>query len=587
MPGIRTYCCLLASAAALTVFIKAARLCYLLAVRSIGRRKAAISPLRDFPVETAPGEIKVQPGTVSTDAFLAQFPVFNSADPIIGSVHKSGYISHNDLAILAQARGHLVLPNTGTRHAHITVQSGVEYANVTFPLRLGTRCISSKATVLDNITLHSLHFSKSLGATAPPIKTCIISGKTFLESQELVTCTDNLDTIPKCHLDTIAAKLATDGSDPARIYDCALAFLKSKCLSEKIVVKDLALWCIYLCERVNKCSIEISPSIRPNLPVNATIVQRIGYYLGRTSAQAKSYSSYPKWDFKDVFVPSYTVHTQVAKCEIRDPIRPEPRTPFQDVRPTVDASADTECERSARTDGPECDLIPGVESSGTATDPAPVADWEDSIDKELANLDYRPTLPTLLSDETDSGPLDFGLGCRPVSPTTESGSTTHSVLVSSDESTGLAEMFGDYQVYILRNPYAPGGWAGTFEGGQTPIEVPLYGCIPCVREAGRRAVDGRQSIARHLGQFAGRFQGCAANAQGICQFEPCSTFGSTLPRSDKVAAAQAEAVRQVGQEVPAKEAARPGKGQKGRGRQGPARKSGRSRQMFLEGRDQY
>jgi len=554
-------------------------------INGFGLRRLG-NAVRQYGVKSIPALLppRVYNGEAKeTDAeYLARFADYELTKPIRGGLLKSGVPTIDDVKTIIDNGSHILIPTKSKRHAHKRTAGGVDYCGFSFPYRTELECIAVRKTSCGlDYEIWTPFYCQSVGVPTPAPRQTIISGKTFIEAHDLVTCLDNDDTIERVHLDGIATRLATESGDKTKLYDIAASFLRSKLLAESCSVKDLDLWCIYLCSRVNEAAVTVGPSIGTNLPFDASVYERVKYALGIGITRLSNFNSMPKWTFPQKFAPAYTVYSVAKNVEVRDPLRPEPTMPFQSVRPTDVSTTGAEHVSSASPDGRQCANIDGKESAGTATCPSPAADGENTSDTKPMLLDS--SLARDLFDETDTLPASSRVGCDVQRETgaTDQRSCSNNV-VPEDIHSGITQDVGDWTLYLLPDPSTTSRWNCTFEGGPVkPFgqELTLFGCKPCLLHAVSCYEKYRGDPLQHLGKFTsqGKAGTCTANAQGVSQSEPCAQQRQRISRSHSDSTSNADAVPEMGETVSDQASERANRREKWRARKGQARESRRNR----------
>jgi len=538
-------------------------------LNDFGRRKDS-AHLRQYTevseIPEVPEKIKNGDAEETDAAYLRRFPKYTLEVPAVGGLLRTGVPTVQDLLTLISHQAHLLMPAVSKRHAHKRTYKSQDYCGLSFPYRTERECISVRVRSVGlDWEIWTPYFDTGFGVPTPAARQSVISGKNFLEANDIVTCIDNDDSVPRHFLDSIAARMATDTGDKAKLYESVISFMRSKLLAEKIDVKDISTWGIYVCSRVNECSVEAGNSVLPNLPFDANVFQRVLYYFRVAAFKTCKFTSMPAWTYPTIFAPSYVVVSRAENVEAREPLRPEAKNPFPDSCPSDGASSDSGSVSSASPVQDEHPNLNGEESAGRTTDPTPDAHGEDTVDAKPSDVVPDATYAASVLRKADPVPVQSGVE-RGNLDNSEGGSSgrSNNRVVSTDEFTGIAEIMDDFTLYCLPGPPHEPRCRATLEGGSLAEPLKLYGCGACFRTAIKywRKFGGSPYI--HLAKFKtkGRASTCAANCEGISQISPCSTSSPPVPKPHPKRDSQVDDLFGMGEEVPGEEAAGADRGQR-------------------------
>jgi len=525
------------------------------------RQYTVVSEIPEVPEKLKNGDV-----TESDAAYLRRFPKYTLESPSIGGLLRTGVPTVQDLLTLVSNKAHLLMPASFKRHAHKRTYKSQDYCGLSFPYRTERECISVRVKPVGlDWEIWTPYFDTGFGVPTPAARQSVISGKNFLEANDIVTCIDNDDSVPRHFLDSIAARMATDTGDKAKLYESVISFTRSKLLAEKIDVKDISTWGIYVCSRVNECSVEAGNSVLPNLPFDSNVFTRVLYYFRVAMFRTCKFTSMPAWTYPTIFAPSYVVVSRAENVEDREPVRPEAKNPFQDTCPSDGAPVDTGSVSSASPVQDECPDLNGKESAGGTTDTTPDAHGEDTVDSKPANVVPNATYAASVLRKADPLPVQPRVERRDLdNPQGGSNRRPNNCLVSSDEFTGIAEQLGDFTLYCLPGSSKQPGCRATLEGGSLTQPLALLGCGDCLRYAVTCWRKYGGSPILHLAKFKtkGKAPTCAANVEGVSQIGPCSNCRSQVPSAHQEQVAAARELLGVGEEVPGKEATGAHRGQR-------------------------
>lgn len=415
-----------------------------------------------------------------------------------------------------------------------------------------------------DIKLYSVMYCTQEVTVDNPLKQVSVGDKHYIVSPTHTTyVTDVRESVPNSILSDISARLATDKAEPEVLYDRVRTFLSSKLVSNSIKVSDYTPWVIYLVYTVNKSAQEAGPSVRVNLPFNASYTSRFIYNLSTFLYTYLPFSSFPierVWNYPTVRVPTYEVFTERLNALTRNPFKHEARTPFSIVQPHADATSADQCVSSSGSDDSKCAQLDGTESISSSADTTPHTDFpashtDDNVDDSLATENCLP-VPSNLCD----------VGARVPGPDVYSVpdcTTRDSFVACTGDTPTDGISIGDATLYLMpvdftrRNGSTFPGWEVVVGGGHDGDSVKLSVCFECAKNHGYRAINSRQASVYHYltGLQHRRVDSCLVN-QGTLAGRFAAQAPSAPVRQGEVSAtnedsyAGAAAIRRVGVEVP-------------------------------------
>lgn len=291
--------------------------------------------------------------------------------------HVAWVLANNPLVLAATSAAPAALVN---RARPFYVPNGVVHADfIEFEGALSTRPVM--CTVKDTVWKAEMLAELPKGAVyhyvpveSPMPKHCQYhSGNfTFIEVEGIFTLLSDLgrQSLSASVLRTIAARMATDMSDPATLYDRCRAFLQSNARSLDIDVDHQYQWTLLVVLLTNEYAAPLHTSVTRNLHAWG-LVGRIVAYIGyqwSTFTISGLRPSREDWDFPDRSVPTYEVYTKQRYAAYANG-RPEQRVPFQNHRPQADVSSNTRGLSGASPDGEQRAEFNGTTSAGASTPP--------------------------------------------------------------------------------------------------------------------------------------------------------------------------------------------------------------------------
>ena len=286
----------------------------------------------------------------------------------------------------------IVMPSEVQYHAHATVAAGLEGPRL--PARIVWRGCSFQRVTFKDHTQEIVRYESAPLAMVPPapVRKFVCGSRNFAEDDATITMLDvgtTHESVPLYVVNTIAARLATDSSSPAILYDRVGSFFRSSCKSKNLKLSDHAAWILVVLDRMNRASSIASGNVYENVPFDASWLTRATWRLIRHFRSVNPIDMTPAptdWQFEDSFVPAYEVHAKQDRAVLNEPLRPEITAPFQDVRPSTDAAPGGGVECSASPDGRECTQLDGVESAGAPTNAESPVDRPDPVQPQGCDL---------------------------------------------------------------------------------------------------------------------------------------------------------------------------------------------------------
>lgn len=310
----------------------------------------------------------------------------------------------------------ILVPPQVQYHAHATVSAGLE--GPALPPRIVWRGCSFQKVVFKDHTAEIVRYESAPMVMLPPkpLTKFTCGGRNFVENDHLVTMLDigsTHESVPHDVLNTIGARLATDISDPRTLYDRAGSFFRSSCKSKNLRLSDHAPWIVLVLDRMNRAASIASGSVYVNMPFDASLLTRLTWRILRRFRSVNPLDQTPAptdWKFENSFVPAYEVHAVKDRAVLNEPLRPEVTMPFQDVRPTTDATSGGGVECSASPDGRECSELDGATSAGATAHTEPAVDRVDT--ESEAGEHVLPSAPIAepVCVPASPGPEPTGLG---------------------------------------------------------------------------------------------------------------------------------------------------------------------------------
>lgn len=516
--------------------------------------------------------------------YIERLPTFDFARPNTGGVVKSGVHHPNTLHRIIAHGGHILMPTKYTRHAHAVVYQGKQFTPITFPYFFPEHCVQVSRTPVDlEWEILTPHYVPAVGVPSPLPRRCVVNSMVFIDDGLTVTNLSKCQSVPRKHIDAIAARLASSTQDEAHLYDVALSFLRSKLTAEKVAVTDHAEWALFLLARMNEDSATIAPSIRPNVAIGSSAITRILYSFWNLVKGVDRSSSYPRFVPGSLPAPSYTVYSVAENVEAQEPIRPETANPFPDVRPADVSTVPSEHVSPAGSGGHERSDVHGEEGAGETTSTPPHVDRETAGQQVTTDVVARTSTGNGVPPETNPVPPAAGLECPLVSNARVDRSAGNNRVVPPDESGVAAQIVGDSTLYILPNPRTTGGWDAFLERGEHEKLV-LFGCQHHIALSVARCRDKRLSAWSFLARFAksGGAPECSNNAEGISCIGACPSRVAEISERNKGKTPPASTIREMGQEVPAQQAEGAASREGGGFRRRRTNRQRRNRQMLSQ-----
>jgi hypothetical protein len=507
------------------------------------------------------------PITISTPGAVVR----NYVEPVI--ITPGVLLTERSLCELTNVPNLVLVPEHTVVHAHLLVTDVGPSFKPFGNLALGDRIISCVLIGKSyGFSVYSIRHAEGQVLIDQPSVRKVVDGKHFIISHDVITCVHpHLESVPTNIIKGISARLATSPAEPAKLYDQAGNFLRSKCVQRDIVVHDLTPWVILLCDAVNRASVSAAPSIRYNLPYGSNCITRAYYNACYHLGRINPFSSQPsnaKWLFPDIAAPVYEVFQARENAKCNEEWKPEPSDPFQVVREDVDASDSEEQFSHPRADDPECGGVNGEEGSGDTADDAPSADREEVPAGRDPDMDNATAVPDDVPASTDSGPDQPGVrdtGVRYVSPDCAERMFNSA---PTEDSAPTALSIGDASLYCIPTRVDTAREKGVYRwilsvDGDFPHQHRISGlhcCGACAEGVANRAVGTKRSAYSALArlQRRGQLKSCRYGSEDERAYQEhasAASDGGDIPRGSSNNGrggdnAGTSGVRGVGRKVP-------------------------------------